>query len=454
MNNIISSSDNKKIPLPKTKEITPWAWIPTLYFAEGIPYVVVNVISLVLFKRLGVSNGEAVYLTGWLYLPWVIKPIWSPFVDLVKSKRWWIWTMQLLIGAGLAGIAFTLSVSPMSKVIMCFFWLVAFSSATHDIAADGFYMLALDSHEQSLYVGIRSTFYRISTIFAQGLLIAIAGMLETYTHKVPTAWSITFYLTAGLFILLFLYHKYILPHPSEDTEMSLNDTTPTQTCNPHGVRTSIEESLRNFFSTFATFFTKPAALVSILFMLFYRLPEALLVKICPLFLLDSQSQGGLGLTTAQYGFAEGTVGVIGLTLGGIIGGIVAAQGGLKKWLWPMVAAITIPDAVYIYMSFFPDVSFPMVNVMLFFEQFGYGFGFTAYMLFLIYYSRGPKKTAHYALCTAFMALSMMIPGLVAGFLEEALGYRMFFIGTMMLCIVTVIVSCLIKIDPDFGKRDA
>ena len=433
-------ADNLKAPVHKEKKISPWAWIPTLYFAEGIPYVIVNTISLILLKRLGLSNGEAVYLTGWLYLPWVIKPIWSPLVDMLRTKRWWIWTMQLLIGAGLAGIAFTLNVNPNTQVILAFFWLIAFSSATHDIAADGFYMLALDSHEQSLYVGIRSTFYRISTIFAQGLLIAIAGLLETYTHKVPIAWSITFYITAGVFILLFLYHKFILPHPAEDKKEDSR------------VIKSIGERIKEFLATFSSFFMKPAAFVSIIFMLLYRLPEALLVKICPLFLLDSPAKGGLGLTTAQLGFAQGTVGVIGLTIGGILGGIAAAAGGLRKWLWPMVAAITIPDAVYIYMSFFPDVSFTLVNVLIFLEQFGYGFGFTAYMLFLIYYSRGTHKTAHYAICTAFMALSMMIPGLFAGFLEEAFGYRNFFIGAMLLCLVTVGVSLLIKIDPDFGKR--
>ena len=422
-------------------KVSPWAWIPSLYFAEGIPYVIVMTLALVMFKNLGVNNGDAALYTSWLYLPWVIKPFWSPLVDLVKTKRWWIWSMQMLIGAGLAGLAFTLSVSVHIQTLLALFWLIAFASATHDIAADGFYMIALTSHEQSLFVGIRSTFYRIATIFGSGLLLGLAGLLELHTRSVSMGWSLMFYITAGLFIMIFLYHKFILPRPSGDRKLS-GDTQAT-----------FLSSVRDFLKTFATFFTKKAAVISILFMLLYRLPEALLAKVCPLFLLDKTSAGGMGLTTAQLGFAQGTVGVIGLTIGGILGGIAASRGGLKKWLWPMVAAISIPDSVYIYMSFADNVSFSLLNALIFLEQFGYGFGFTAYMLFLIYYSRGESKTAHYAICTAFMALSMMIPGLFAGYLQMNLGYKSFFILTMALCLVTVAVSAFIKVDPDFGKKN-
>lgn len=424
------------------RKVSPWAWIPTLYFAEGIPYVIVMTLALVMFKNLGVNNGDAALYTSWLYLPWVIKPFWSPLVDLVKTKRWWIWSMQLLIGAGLAGVAFTLSVNLHIQIILAFFWLVAFGSATHDIAADGFYMIALTSHEQSLFVGIRSTFYRIATIFGSGLLLGLAGLLELYTRSVSMGWSIMFYITAGLFIMIFLYHKFILPRPADDKKVSADGDV------------TFASSIKNFLKTFATFFTKKAAVISILFMLLYRLPEALLAKVCPLFLLDKTSAGGMGLTTAQLGFVQGTVGVIGLTIGGILGGVAAARGGLKKWLWPMVAAISIPDFVYIYMSYAENVSFPVINALIFLEQFGYGFGFTAYMLFLIYYSRGESKTAHYAICTAFMALSMMIPGLFAGYLQMQLGYKMFFVVAMLLCLVTVAVSAFIKVDSEFGKKNS
>ena len=432
---------DKKSASVHSGKVSPWAWIPSLYFAEGIPYVIVMTLALVMFKNLGVNNGDAALYTSWLYLPWVIKPFWSPLVDLMKTKRWWIWAMQLLIGAGLAGLAFTLNVSLHIQTLLALFWLIAFASATHDIAADGFYMIALTSHEQSLFVGIRSTFYRIATIFGSGLLLGLAGLLELHTRSVSMGWSLMFYITAGLFIMISLYHKFILPRPSGDKRLSGD------------AQATFSSSVRDFLKTFATFFTKKAAVISILFMLLYRLPEALLAKVCPLFLLDKTSAGGMGLTTAQLGFAQGTVGVIGLTIGGILGGIAASRGGLKKWLWPMVAAISIPDSVYIYMSYADSVSFSLLNALIFLEQFGYGFGFTAYMLFLIYYSRGESKTAHYAICTAFMALSMMIPGLFAGYLQMNLGYKSFFILTMALCLVTVAVSAFIKVDPDFGKKN-
>lgn len=413
-----------------------WAWVPTLYFAEGIPYAVVMFLSVVLYKRLGLSNTDVALYTSWLYLPWVIKPLWSPFVDLVGSKRRWIVAMQLLVGAGLAGVAFCLPMSHALQLTLCCFYLLAFSSATHDIAADGFYMLALDSHSQALFVGIRSTFYRISMLVGQGLLVALAGSLETLTHRVAYAWSLTFYLAAALFIGLALWHSAVLPRPAEDSRPPLD----------------ARHLLRGVADTFASFFRKPGAPTALLFMLLYRMPEALLVKVCPLFLLDPVKAGGLGLSTGQVGFANGTVGVVGLTVGGILGGIAASVGGLKRWLWPMVAAITIPDLVYVFLAYTQPANFIVVNVCICFEQFGYGFGFTAYMLFLIYYARGAQKTAHYAIATAFMALSMMLPGMVAGWLQEAVGYGPFFIIVMLCCLVTIGVSALVKIDPDFGRK--
>ena len=384
----------------------PWAWVPTLYFAEGVPYVAVMTISLIMYKRLGLSNTDITLYTSWLYLPWVIKPLWSPFVDMLKSKRWWIVTMQLLIGAALAGVAFTIPGPWWLQASLCFFWLMAFSSATHDIAADGFYMLGLDQHEQAYFVGIRSTFYRIATIFSSGLLVGLAGALQVLTRNIRYSWSLVFYLMAGLFIALWLYHSWALPKPSED----------------------------------------------VCFMLFYRMPEGLLAKVSALFLVDVAHKGGLGLSDGEYGLVQGTVGVIGLTLGGILGGICASRDGLKRWLWPMVMAITLPDLVYVYLSYVLPSSLLVINVCVFIEQFGYGFGFSAYMLYLIYYSQGNHKTSHYALCTAFMALSMMIPGLFAGALQEAVGYQVFFLIVVAACSLTYIVTWFLDIDPEFGKK--
>ena len=415
----------------------PWAWVPTLYFAEGVPYVAVMTISVIIYKRLGLSNTDITLYTSWLYLPWVIKPLWSPFVDMLRTKRWWILSMQILIAAALAGVAFTIPGPFWLQGSLSFFWLLAFSSATHDIAADGFYMLGLEQHEQAYFVGIRSTFYRIATIFSSGLLVGLAGVLQVLTRSISYAWSLVFYLIAGLFIALWLYHSWALPRPSEDT---------------HRIQKTAADIITEFWNTLVTFFQKPQVWVGICFMLFYRMPEGLLAKVSALFLVDKMANGGLGLSDVEFGMVQGTVGVIGLTLGGILGGIAASRDGLKRWLWPMVMAITIPDLVYVYLSCVLPSSLLIINICIFLEQFGYGFGFSAYMLYLIYYSQGEHKTAHYALCTAFMALSMMIPGLFAGALQEAVGYRAFFVIVVVCCVMTYIVASLLKIDPEFGKK--
>ena len=417
----------------------PWAWVPTLYFAEGVPYVAVMTISVIIYKRLGLSNTDITLYTSWLYLPWVIKPLWSPFVDMLHTKRWWILMMQILIAAALAGVAFTIPGPLWLQGSLAFFWLLAFSSATHDIAADGFYMLGLEQHEQAYFVGIRSTFYRIATIFSSGLLVGLAGVLQVLTRSIAYAWSLVFYLIAGLFIALWLYHSWALPRPAEDANR---------------VQKTAADIVNEFWQTLVTFFRKPQVWVGICFMLFYRMPEGLLAKVSALFLVDKVSNGGLGLSDVEFGMVQGTVGVIGLTLGGILGGIAASRDGLKRWLWPMVMAITIPDLVYVYLSYALPSSLLVINICIFLEQFGYGFGFSAYMLYLIYYSQGEHKTAHYALCTAFMALSMMIPGLFAGALQESVGYQAFFLIVVVCCAMTYIVSSLLKIDPEFGKKKA
>lgn len=419
----------------KPKKRNPWAWVPSLYFAEGVPYVVVMTIAAIMYKRLGLSNTDAALYTAWLYLPWVIKPFWSPIVDVFRSKRWWIITMQLVIGAGLAGVAFTLPTSGFLQWSLAFFYLMAFSSATHDIAADGFYMLALDEHEQSLFVGIRSTFYRIATVAGQGLLLMLVNVLEVYTRKPTVAWSWIFYLVAGVFLIIFIYHAFVLPRPKEDADRATENFT-----------------FDELFHTFITFFKKPQALTAIAFLLLFRLPEALITKICPLFLIDKISKGGLGMTTGEVGWAQGTIGVIGLTLGGILGGIAVSEGGFKKWLWPMVLAITLPDCVYLFLAYFQPEEMIWVDLAIGTEQFGYGFGFTAYMLFMLYFSQGESKTSHYAFCTGFMALSMMLPGMVAGWLADMLGYYSFFILVMCLVPLTFLAAYIIKVPADFGIK--
>lgn len=408
----------------------PWSWIPTLYFAEGLPYVLVMTVSVIMYKNLGISNAEIAFYTSWLYLPWVIKPFWSPFVDLLKTKRWWITSMQLLIGAGLAGIAFFLPTTFFFQATLAVFWLMAFSSATHDIAADGFYMLALNESEQSLFVGIRNIFYRIATITGQGLLIVLAGMLEKWTGNIPYAWSLVFFVCAGLFIAIGLYHSYQLPKPTTDKGASLG-------------------SLGNLFKTF---FQKKGIVLSLAFILLYRLGEAQLAKLASPFLLDKPEMGGLNLSTEQVGIIYGTIGVIALLLGGIVGGIVASKHGLKKWLWYMVAAMNVPNLVYVYLAFVQPENFWIISSCVAIEQLGYGFGFTAFMLYLIYVAQGPYQTAHYAICTGFMALGMMLPGMIAGWLQEMMGYDWFFIWVCLCTIPGIILAGFLPIPEDFGKK--
>ena len=417
----------------------PWFWIPTLYYAQGIPYVVAMTVSVIMFKRMGVSNSDIALYTSWLYLPWVIKPLWSPVVDILKTKRFWIVIMQLVVGAALAGVAFTLPGSNFFRWSLAFLWLLAFSSATHDIAADGFYMLGLSKHDQAFFVGIRNTFYRLAMLSGQGLLVVLAGFLEERTGDIPRSWSLTFFILAALFFAFLIYHFFILPRPADDTERTAS---------------GVKEVFTAFLDTFASFFRKKQIGIAIAFMLLFRLGEAQLVKLASPFLLDSAEVGGLGLSTTDIGFVYGTAGIIALTLGGILGGIVIAMHGLKKWLWPMAFALNVPNLVYVAFAFWQPSSLWWITSGVVIEQFGYGFGFTAYMLYMIYFADGPSKTAHYAICTGFMALGMMLPGMISGWIQEQIGYQLFFIWVVICTLPGFALLPFMKIDPAFGTKKA
>lgn len=440
------------------KNVTPWLWVPTLYFAEGIPYFIVNVVSVTLFKRMGMGNADLAMYTSLLYLPWVIKPLWSPLVDVVRTKRWWIVMMQALMTVCFAAIALSLphrTGEPVGAFAfsLIFFYITAMLSATHDIAADGYYMLALDEHRQSLFVGIRSTFYRIASVFGQGVIVVVAGLLENRFGDIPRAWNTTLLASSVLFLVVTVWHQFILPGEAGPSATGKGPVSVPQGDASTGIARP-KANAHDFFSAFATFFRKKGVWVAIVFMLLYRLPEALSVKMLTPFMLDAVGDGGLGLSTAQSGLVYGTVGVIALTLGGIIGGVWSAKVGLRKALWPMALALALPCSVYLYMALAQPQNLLAIYFCVALDQFGYGFGFTAYMLYMMYFSRGEYSTSHYAICTAFMALSMMVPGFFAGMLQEALGYCGFFVLVMVCCLATVAVTAILPsgIDPGYGRK--
>ncbi|VAW27203.1 AmpG permease [hydrothermal vent metagenome] len=415
----------------------PWAWIPTLYFSQGLPYVIVMTVSVIMYKNFGLSNTKIAFYTSWLYLPWVIKPLWSPFVDIFFTKRKWVLATQFILGISLASIALTLPTPQYFQYSMIFLWLMAFNSATHDIASDGLYLISLNSKEQSFFVGIRSTFYRVAMITGQGLLVILAGYLEGVLNSPHKAWSIVFGILAGLYISFFVYHKFALPKPEINNEQKSK---------------SLKEVLAEFVGTFKLFFVQKNIFIAILFLMTYRLGESQLVKLASPFLLDDLQVGGLGLSTTEVGLIYGTFGVIALTIGGILGGVLASRNGLKHWIWWMLAAINLPNVVYVFLSYAQPQSIWVISSAIVIEQLGYGFGFTGYMLFMIYISRGKYQTAHFAITTGFMALGMMIPGMVSGWIQEIIGYQYFFIWVLIATIPSFIVTAYLKIDKNFGVK--
>ena len=419
------------------KKSNAWLWIPSLYFASGLPYHAITSVSDIMYKDMGIDNTSIALYTSILLIPWTIKPLWSPFVEMIGTRRRWTLYAQLLLAVCFAAIALAVPSASFLILTLAAFMIGAFVSSTHDIALDGFYILALPQEKQSFFSGIRNTFYRIATVFSSGILVMLASWLCDYLGDKSYAWSATFAVTAVIMAILFLYHRRTLPEPSADVSR-----TPD----------SIKGLFSNFGDIIKTYFQKPGIWTALLFLLLFRFPEAQLVKIGKLFLMDDAINGGLALDKGDIGFIYGVIGVVGLIIGGIAGGICISRKGLKYWLWPMVIAISLPDAVYLYMSMAQTTDLAVIGSCIFIEQLGYGFGFTAYTLYMIYFAQGKYPTAHFAISTAFMSLGMMLPGMFAGQLQEWIGYENFFIWVTACTAITFAVSALIKIDPGFGKK--
>lgn len=401
-------------------------------------------VSVVMYKRLGISNADIALYTSWLYLPWVIKPLWSPIIDLYGTKRRWTVAAQFAVSASLAAVTLALGSPAFFAFSLVVFWAMALMSATHDIACDGFYLLALPEREATAFVGVRSTCYRLAMITGQGGFVVLAGQLEQQSPGEPRrAWILTFAALAALFTALALWHRWTLPHPAADHALA-----PAE----EGDNAGAAGERRSFVAVFTKFFQRPQMGTVLLFLLLYRFAEAQLVKLVTPFLLDPRAQGGLGLSTSQVGVAYGTAGALALTAGGLLGGVLASRLGLRRMLWIFVAAIHVPDVIFVWLAYVQPSNFALVTAALALEQFGYGFGFTAYILYMIMISRGPQQTAHYAICTGFMALGMMLPGMFAGALQERLGYPHFFVWVLVSTIPGFVVAAFVRIDPEYGKR--
>lgn len=414
----------------------PWSWIPTLYYTQGIPYIMVVSVSVIMYKDLGISNSEIALYTSFLSLPWAFKPVWSPFIDIFKTKRWWTFVMQSLIGLSFGGAAITLGTPYFFEGSLLFLFVIAFCSSTHDIAADGFYMLALDDQKQAFFVGIRSTFFRIAMISGEGLFVVLAGIIATTSGSTSFSWVSILGIVALLMLMMSAYHKIFLPTPDSDFPVKKEDESP----------------LKAVWETFVEFFKKEQIWIALTFILLYRFGEGQLVKIAAPFLLEARELGGLGLSVTEVGVINGTIGLIALTLGGILGGVVISRNGLKKWLWPMIISMNLPNAAYWILAHYQPESYVLISSLVGLEKFGYGFGFAAFLMYLIYIARGNHKTAHYAFGTALMAFGMSIPGSISGFIQEAIGYENFFIWVLISTLPIVVVTFFVKIEADFGKK--
>ena len=409
-----------------------WAWVPSLYFAQGLPYALVVTVSVIMYKRLGFSNSDLGLYTSLLYIPWVIKPLWSPFVDIKSTKRNWFLGMQLLASIALLAIGLSLPTNIFFVTSLACFWMVAFASATNDIATDGYYMIGLTEEKQSFFVGMRSVFYKLASVTGQGLLVVLAGFLENKYGDNTKAWSYTMICAGFLMLLMTLSNFFVTPKFESSEAIVL-------------------EKPKGFLEVFVSFFKKPGMGLAITFILFFRLGESQLVKMASPFLLDPTSVGGLGYSTSEVGTIYGTIGVVFLTIGGILGGVLISRQGLKKWMLPMLISLNAPNALYALLAVTGTTEAWAVTGTVIVEQFGYGFGIAGFMVYLIYVAEGNSKTSHYALATGFMALGMMLPGLISGYMQEWLGYDGFFIWVVLAALPAFIILRYIKYPADFGK---
>jgi PAT family beta-lactamase induction signal transducer AmpG len=415
---------------------SPWYWIPVLNFASGLPYAIIISVSVIMYKNLGISNEDIGIYTSLLYLPWVIKPLWSPFIDLYATKRKWFLAMQFVISIAFLIVGLTIPMNNFFVLSLAVFWVAAFASASNDVASDGFYMLALTKEKQAFFLGIRSTFYRLAMLSGNGLIVILGGFLEQKYGDKTKAWSYTMIFVGLLMTIITIYNYFSTPRIETKILEDKSEST----------------SNISFGAVFVSFFQKKQIGLVLSFILLFRLGESQLLKMLTPFLLDEKSLGGMGLTTEDIGLIYGTFGVMALVIGGILGGIAISKDGLGKWMLPMILTMHLPIIGFIVLSHFHPTSIFYVYATVICEQFGYGFGFASFMMFLIYVAEGESKTSHYSIATGFMALGMMLPGMLSGYIQEYLGYGNFFIWVLCATVPGLILSRFLIFPKDFGKK--
>ena len=418
---------------------SPLKWVPSAYFAMGLPFVILNMVCVLMFKGLGIADSQITLWTSIIMFPWTLKFLWSPLLELVSNKRMIVVATQIICGAGLACVALALHLPSFFAVCIGLLAVVAFSGATHDIALDGIYMSELSEQDQAKYIGWQGAFYNIAKLVATGLLVYLAGVLidakeaagATSEEAALHAWTIIMATAAGLLIVLGIYHRFSLPAGcrKEDNE-----------------RKSAGEELKAVISDF---FTKKHIWIYIAFIILYRLGEGFVMKIVPLFLKADTASGGLGLSEQQIGLYYGTFGAAAFVLGSLLAGYYISHFGLKKTLFSLVCIFNLPFLVYAYFAWAQPSSVLLIGSGIVLEYFGYGFGFVGLTLFMMQQvAPGRYQMAHYAFASAIMNLSVMVTGAASGFLSDAVGYKAFFLIVMLATVPAFILSKIIPFRED------
>jgi PAT family beta-lactamase induction signal transducer AmpG len=404
----------------------PVLWVPTLYFAEGLPFVVIATVSVLMYKSMGISDAQIAFFTTLVTWPWTLKPLWGPLLEMFKTKKYFVVATQLIGGIAFGLVALTLPLAGFFQYSLALLMILAFNSATHDIAGDGVYINSLSEKEQSQYVGWQGACYNIGKIMAQGALVYVAGQLEIRVG-VLHAWMIVMGLFGAIMILLSIWHARFLPIGGTSAHV-----------------TSLSETMRIFWDVVKTFFQKKNIWWGITFIILYRFAEGQAIKIVPLFFRATRQAGGLGLTTSEIGVVYGTFGAAAFILGSILAGYFIAKRGLKKSIFVLCCFFNLPFAAYTFLAITQPTDLIIVGAAVVLEYFGYGFGFVGLILFMMQQiAPGKYKMAHYAFATAIMYLGFMLPSMVSGYISDFLGYKNFFIWVLFATIPSFLVTWLV-----------